>query len=292
VGEIGGARPAVGDGEEDGTLVVLLEGFGTGASGLAEGCAEAGGEAAEGIGELWGEGGEMVEGENPVVAGESAEVAGGGGDGGEGRIAGIEDGTEDAGGEGFAGAGGALEDEDGEGAIGAEGGEEPGEAAEPIGAGGKIETGAESFEGAGGWSGGGRGKGAGGAGGLEESAGAGGGLPASGRDFDKLALGIGEVEEDLVGHDAATTASDATPDGEALVLLVAVGLGFEVIEDGVEGAGARERIVLDEEFMEEPLAVGAGADGEDVETLGRGAIEANEGLTVGGGEGKSAPGDG
>jgi hypothetical protein len=131
---------------------------------------------------------------------------------------------------------------------------------------------------------------------LKESAGAGGGGPASGRDFDKLTLGIGEVEEDLGGHDAGMagaggwrlgaggrgpgagnsvglvrqdsgiTASDAMPDGEALVLVFVVGLGFEVIEERVEGAGAREGIVLGVEFMEEPLAVGAGADGEDVET--------------------------
>jgi hypothetical protein len=127
---------------------------------------------------------------------------------------------------------------------------------------------------------------------LEESAGAGGGGPASGRDFDKLTFGIGEVEEDLVGHDAGATASDATPDGEALVLVFVVGLGFEVIEDRVESAGARERVVLGVEFMEEPLAVGAGADGEGVETLERGGMEANEGLAVGGGEGKASAGDG
>jgi len=150
---------------------------------------------------------------------------------------------------------------------------------------------------------------------LEESAGAGGGGPASGRDFDKLTFGIGEVEEDLGGHDAGMagaggwgpgagnsvglvwqdgtiTASDATPDGEALVLVFVVGLGFEVIEDRVESAGARERIVLGVEFMEEPFPVGAGADGEGVETLERGGMEANEGLAVGGGEGKASAGDG
>ena len=150
---------------------------------------------------------------------------------------------------------------------------------------------------------------------MKESAGADGDVPARGRDFDELTLGIGEVEEDLGGHDAgmagaggwrtgagdsvglvwqdgAITASDAMPDGEALVLVFVVGLGFEVIEDGVEGAGARERVVLGVEFMEEPLAVGAGADGEGVETLERGGMEANEGLAVGGGEGKASAGDG
>jgi len=127
---------------------------------------------------------------------------------------------------------------------------------------------------------------------LEESADPGGGLPAGGRDFDKLAFGVGEVEEDLVGHPAATTASDATPDGKVLVLVVVVGLGFEVIEDSVESAGGREGVVLGEEFMEEPLAVGAGADGEDVESSGGGGMEANKGLAVGGREGSAALGDG
>jgi hypothetical protein len=71
---------------------------------------------------------------------------------------------------------------------------------------------------------------------------------------------------------AATTASDATPDGGALVGVVVVGCGFRAIEDGVEGAGGRLRAVLGEEFMEEPLAVSTGADGEDVETAGEGAL--------------------
>ena len=292
-GEVGGARPAAGDGEEDGALVVLLEGFGAWAHGFAEGSAEAGGEAAEGIGEVRGEGGEVIEGENPVMAGKSEEVLDGGRDGGEGRGAGIDEGPEDAGGEGLAGAGGSLKDEDGERAIGAEGGQEPGEAAEPVGAGRQIETGAEGFEGVGrGRRGHGRGEGESGAGGLEEGIGAGGGLPAGGRDFDKLAFGIGEVEENVRGYEAAATGSDATPDGEALVLLVVVGLGFQVIDDSVESVGARERVELGIEFVEEPLAVGAGADGEDVETFEGGGIEANEGLAVGGGEGSAAPGDG
>jgi hypothetical protein len=125
---------------------------------------------------------------------------------------------------------------------------------------------------------------------LEESIGPGGGLPAGGRDFDKLAFGIGEVEEDLGGQEAVATASDATPDGEALVLAVVVGLSFQVIEDGVKGAGGRQGVVKVEEFVEEPVAVGVGTDGEDVEATGR-DTEANEGLAVGGGEGDAAAGD-
>jgi hypothetical protein len=45
-GQAGGARPAVRDSEQDGALEVLLERFGRGPGGLAEGDAEAGGEAA------------------------------------------------------------------------------------------------------------------------------------------------------------------------------------------------------------------------------------------------------
>jgi hypothetical protein len=69
-------------------------------------------------------------------------------------------------------------------------------------------------------------------------------------------------------HPAVTTASGATPDGEAVACVVVVGLGFRVIEDS---AGGRQRAVLGEEFMEDPLAAGTGADGEDAETSrGRG----------------------
>ena len=133
-----------------------------------------------------------------------------------------------------------MEDEEGEGSVGAEGGEEPGEAAEPIGAGGEVEAGAEGVEGRGGSIVRGRdggGEGGGGAGGLEESLGAGGDSPAAGGDFDELAVGIGEVEEDLVGEEAGAAGVDAAEDGKALVVVVLAGLGFEVIEDGVEGVG-------------------------------------------------------
>jgi hypothetical protein len=45
----------------------------------------------------------------------------------------------------------------------------------------------------------------------------------------------------LGGHPAATRASDAAPNGEALVRVVVVGLGLQAIEDGVEGAGGKQR---------------------------------------------------
>jgi hypothetical protein len=38
----------------------------------------------------------------------------------------------------------------------------------------------------------------------------------------------------LGGHPAATTASGATPRGEALVWVVVVGLGFQAIDDSIE----------------------------------------------------------
>ena len=37
----------------------------------------------------------------------------------------------------------------------------------------------------------------------------------------------------LGGHAANSTASDATPDGEALAWAVVVGLGFQAIEDSI-----------------------------------------------------------
>jgi len=144
-GEAGGTRPALGDGEDGGSFVVLHQGLVSGPGGFVDGGAETGGEAAEGVGERRGERGNMVEGEDPVVAGEVVEIANGGGDGGKGRKAGVEEGAEDAGGESFAGAWGTLEDEEREGSIGAEGRKEPGEDTEPGGAGGEIEDGAEGF---------------------------------------------------------------------------------------------------------------------------------------------------
>lgn len=45
----------------------------------------------------------------------------------------------------------------------------------------------------------------------------------------------------LSGHPAATRRSKAAPDGEALVWVVAVGLGVQAVEDSVVGAGGRQR---------------------------------------------------
>jgi len=260
---------------------------------LTEREACAGGEAAEGVGETGREGGDVVEGEDPVVAGEGEEVADGGRDGGERHRGGIDQVTEDAGGEGFAGAGRALEDEEGIRSGGAEGGQEPRQAAEPVRARRKVEAGAEGLEIGGRVIGrDGRGNPVGGAGGFQESVSAGGDGPAIGRDIDELAFGVGEIEEDLLGDVAGDAGADAAGDGEALVEFVAGGLRFEVIEDGVEGLGGGQGVVESEELLEEPIAVGAGADGEEEETAGRDDGEAHEGLAIGGGKGDALPGDG
>jgi len=50
LGKLGGTGPALGDGEQDGALVVLQQGVVGGAGGLVDGGAKAGGKAAEGIG--------------------------------------------------------------------------------------------------------------------------------------------------------------------------------------------------------------------------------------------------
>jgi hypothetical protein len=97
---------------------------------------------------------------------------------------------------------------------------------------------------------------------LEEGVVTGGDGPALGGDGDELAVGIGEIEEDLAREGAAAGA-DATPDGEGLAIGGEFGLSFEVMEDGVKGVGGGEGIVFGEELEEEPVAEGGGADGKD-----------------------------
>jgi hypothetical protein len=65
-------------------------------------------------------------------------------------------------------------------------------------------------------------------------------------NFNSIALPA-RVGMGLGGQEAATTASDATPNGEALAWAVVVGLGFPVVEDRVEGVGGRPRAVLTHE---------------------------------------------
>jgi hypothetical protein len=67
-GKFGRREPARGGGEEHGAPVVLEQRFRFEARRFAEGRAETGGETAEGIRETGWEGGNMVEGEDPVLA--------------------------------------------------------------------------------------------------------------------------------------------------------------------------------------------------------------------------------
>jgi hypothetical protein len=130
-----------------------------------------------------------------------------------------------------------------------------------------------------------------GAGGLEESVFAGGDIPAFGRDGDELAGGIGKVEEDLAGDGIGAAGTDATPDGEALVVAGVVRLSFEVIEDGLEGVGGGDEIEFGEALVEEPMAIGGRAEREDIESAGEGFGETDESLAVTGRERDAAPGD-
>ena len=59
-------------------------------------------------------------------------------------------------------------------------------------------------------------------------------MPAIGSDFDELALGIGEIEEDLFGSGGGAAGIDAVGDANAAGMGIAGGLGVEVTEDGDE----------------------------------------------------------
>jgi len=117
---------------------------------------------------------------------------------------------------------------------------------------------------------------------------AGGNLPAGGRDFDILAIGIGEVEEDLGGDVVAGAAPAAAKDGEALAVGVLAGQGFQEIEDGVEGVGGGEDFVARDGLVDEPVAELRRADGEDA---AGGFGDADEDLPGVAGEGHARPGD-
>ena len=116
-------------------------------------------------------------------------------------------------------------------------------------------------------------------------------MPALGGDGDELTGGIGEIEEDLAGDGVSAAGADAPPDVKALVVSDIVGLGFEVIEDGLEGLGGGDGIALAEELAEEPVAIGGRADGEDKNSGGSGFVETDESLAVTGRERDAALGD-
>ena len=128
----------------------------------------------------------------------------------------------------------------------------------------------------------------GGTGPLEQNVHSGSHSPTSRRDFDDLALGIAEIEQDLLGGKADT--GNAAKDGEALIAVV--GLGFEVIEDRVEGTGIGQGFVAPVVLVEEPVPKRDGADGEDKGALERRSLEADEGASVAGRKGVALAGDG
>jgi hypothetical protein len=169
---------------------------------FAEGYAEAIGEAAKGVGNLGCEGGDLVEGEDPVLAGESVKAGESLGEGRAGGSAGVDQGAEDAYGESLAGGGRALEDQKGERTVGAESAEEPSKAGDPGRAIGDVETGAEYGKGRGRIGVCGLGERRCGDGGVEEGVFARGDFPLIGGDDDETAFGGGEIEQDFAGDRA------------------------------------------------------------------------------------------
>jgi len=86
-------------------------------------------------------------------------------------------------------------------------------------------------------------------------------LPAGGSDYDVLALGIGEVDEDAGGEIVLGAEADAAKDGGGAVGELA-GQGLEVIEDGVHGVGGGEGLVMSDGLVDEPIAELRGAEGQ------------------------------
>src|SRR6185369_5153444 len=70
------------------------------------------------------------------------------------------------------------------------------------------------------------------------------------------------------------------------------GLGFEVIEERVEGAGIRHGLMAAVILVEEPIPKRDGANWEDEGALERRSLEADEGASVCGGERVALAGDG
>ena len=112
-----------------------------------------------------------------------------------------------------------------------------------------------------------------------------------GGDFDELAFGVGEIEEDFVGSGGEAAAIDAEGDADIAVLGIAGGLRFQVMEDGAEGVGGGDGVVEGEALVEDPLTEGAGANGEGEMAAGLGG-NGDEGASADGSEGGAALGDG
>ena len=124
----------------------------------------------------------------------------------------------------------------------------------------------------------------------EGDADTGGDSPAVAGDFDVLAVGIGEVEEDCFGDGEGAAGIDAVGDADVAGGGIAGGLGVEVMEDGVEGVAGGEGVGFGVAEVEEPLAEGAGEDGDGVKAEGVGG-NGDEGASGGGEEGAGASGE-
>ena len=111
-----------------------------------------------------------------------------------------------------------------------------------------------------------------------------------GGDFDVLAVRVGEVEEDYFGDGAVAAGIDAEGDADVAVLGIAGGPGFEVVEDSGEGLGGGDGVAGGVAAVKEPLAEGAGADGEG-DMAGELGGEGDKGASADGGESVSGLSD-
>ena len=134
------------------------------------------------------------------------------------------------------------------------------------------------------------GEGVGGGRGFEGDAFAGGYAPAGGGDFDELAGGVGEVEEDPFRSGGGAAGIDAAGNTDVAAMGISGGLGLEVMDDGGEGRAGGDGVVLGEGLVEEPLAKGAGADGEGAIAGGL-AADGDEGASAHGSKGDAALGN-
>jgi hypothetical protein len=207
-----------------------------------------------------------------LVVGHGLKLVFGSGEGSSWRDGGIDDGSQNGGRGGFAGERWASEKEDRIGALRLEGGEEPGLDALPIALAWEIEELAKVVHGAA----------LAGRLGEREIASAdeeifeGGPTegPAFASDFDGLAEGVGEVEDEFVlaCGDAAADGFGGGGSGE--------GTGFEDGDGVAEGSRVGDGLVGLEVAGEEPVAEAAGAEGPDL--MGAGADgKADTGLAVG-----------
>src|ERR1035441_174299 len=136
-----------------------------------------------------------------------------------------------------------------------------------------------------------RGRGGSGGGSFEEDPFLGSYGPALGGNFDELAFGVGEIEEDFFGRGGDAAGVDAVGDADVAALGIAGGLRFQVMENGAEGVGGGDGVVEGEALVEEELTEGAGADGEGEMAAGLGG-NGDEGASADGSEGGAALGDG